>query len=320
MAEKPKKEHPIIKDRLHPRNRHRERYDFKELIANTPALAPYVTQNIYGDDSVDFFNPEAVLCLNKALLKHFYDIDNWAIPQGYLCPPIPGRADYIHHIAELLGTCNNGKAPRNINCLDIGVGANCVYPIIGTKEYDWNFVGSDIDPVSIASATKIVEANPRLNDKVSLRLQTKPRNIFFGIIADNERFDLSICNPPFHASAEDAAAGTLRKLSNLKQKKVKETARNFGGQNNELWCEGGEAAFINEMIYESEKFADTCLWFSTLVSKQNNLDKAYKQLERANSFEVRTVPMGQGSKSSRLIAWTFQNKATQQKWIKERWK
>ncbi|HQW01464.1 MAG TPA: RlmF-related methyltransferase, partial [Saprospiraceae bacterium] len=45
MKLQPKKEHPKEKSRLHPRNRHRERYDFKQLIAVCPELAPYVTLN-----------------------------------------------------------------------------------------------------------------------------------------------------------------------------------------------------------------------------------------------------------------------------------
>ena len=83
------------KSKLHPRNRHRERYDFKSLISTCPELAPFVARNRYNDDTIDFANPKAVLLLNKALLKHFYGIENWNIPPNYLCPPIPGRATPI---------------------------------------------------------------------------------------------------------------------------------------------------------------------------------------------------------------------------------
>ncbi|MBC7494605.1 MAG: RlmF-related methyltransferase, partial [Flavobacterium sp.] len=125
-----KKEHPKEKTRLHVRNKHRERYNLKALIESVPELAQYVSLNIYNDESIDFFNPEAVKALNKALLKHHYQIDHWNIPPNYLCPPIPGRADYIHYIADLLCGSNYGKIPKGnlVTCLDIGVGANCVYP------------------------------------------------------------------------------------------------------------------------------------------------------------------------------------------------
>ena len=316
-----KREHPKEKSRLHPRNKHRERYDFKQLIESCPDLAKYVTLNIYQDESVDFFNPEAVKMLNKALLKHHYGIENWDIPENYLCPPIPGRADYIHHIADLMGDFNNKKIPtgNKIKCLDIGVGANCVYPIIGNKEYDWSFVGSDIDSIAIESANKIIESNASLKGNIEIRLQHNPKNIFEGIIQKDEVFDLTICNPPFHASLEEARSGTIRKLKNLKHRKTPKPVLNFGGQNAELYCEGGEERFIGDMINQSEEFAKSCFWFSTLVSKQSHLKNIYMELEMAGAAVVKTIPMGQGNKASRIVAWTFMKKEQRENWVNTRW-
>src|SRR5258708_22168599 len=129
------------KENLHPRNSHRAGYDFKQLGKSSPDLKAFVYLNQYHDESIDFSNPDAVKALNKALLKYFYGVDHWDIPEGYLCPPIPGRADYIHYVADLLSENNNGTVPRGnkINVLDIGMGANCVYPLIGSSVYDWQF-------------------------------------------------------------------------------------------------------------------------------------------------------------------------------------
>ncbi len=320
-----KREHPKEKNSLHPRNKHRERYDFKLLTASCPELGKFVKLNDYNDESIDFFNPEAVKTLNKALLKHYYDIVYWDIPNNYLCPPIPGRADYIHHMADLLASNNSvsqgGKIPTgyNIKCLDIGVGANCVYPIIGNKEYGWSFIGADIDPIAIESARKIVELNPFLKGKIEFRLQHNPGDIFQGIIQKNELFDLTICNPPFHSSLAEAQSGTVRKLTNLKGKRITKPILNFGGQNNELWCEGGEERFVGDMIYQSKQFFASCLWFSTLVSKQSNLKSAYKALEDVKVEEIKTIPMSQGNKTSRIVAWTFFTKKQQNKWMGTRW-
>lgn len=309
MQEK-KKEHPKVKSKLHPRSKHRERYDFKELVACTPALADFIYVNKYGDKSVDFFNPLVVRTLNKALLKHHYGIDHWNIPENYLCPPIPGRADYIHHIADLLATYNNGEIPKgeNLTCLDIGVGASCVYPIIGNREYGWSFIGSDIDSVALESAQKIIDANPVLEGKIELRLQNHKQDLFHGILEDDERVDLVVCNPPFHASEAEAKSATLRKLSNLKQQKVRKATLNFGGKNTELWCKGGEKRFVKNMIYESRQFANSCFLFSTLVSKEANLESIYKVLKEVKPVDVKTIPMGQGNKISRIVAWTFIDK------------
>ena len=316
-----KKEHPTEKSKLHPRNKNRERYDFKQLITICPELAPFVKPNIYSDESIDFADPEAVKMLNKAILKHHYGI-SWDIPEGYLCPPIPGRADYIHHIADFLCRNNYGKIPMGskIKCLDIGVGASCIYPIIGNKEYGWSFIGADIDPVSIESANRIIAQNSGLEGAIECKLQTNPKDFFYGIIRKDELIDLSICNPPFHASAKDAQAGTLRKLNNLNPDKNTAPVLNFGGQNHELWCDGGEEKFVRNMILQSKKFAGSCFCFSTLISKESNLKSVYKTLEQAEVAGMETIPMGQGNKISRIVAWTFLSAGEQNTWKNSRWK
>jgi 23S rRNA (adenine1618-N6)-methyltransferase len=220
---------------------------------------------------------------------------------------VPGRADYIHYLADLLSENNRGEIPtgKKIKGLDIGTGANCIYPVIGVAAYGWSFVGTDIDTAAIDAAAKIVALNSVLKGKVDLRLQQNKNHIFSGILTENERFDFTICNPPFHASADEAQAGTIRKLRNLKRKNVKRATLNFGGQSNELWCEGGEVQFITNMIRESKQFRDSCLWFTTLVSKESNLTGFYKTLKSVGAAKVKTIPMGQGNKTSRLLAWSF---------------
>jgi 23S rRNA (adenine1618-N6)-methyltransferase len=303
-----KKEFPKEKQGLHPRNLHRERYDFGALLQSCPELTDFVIQNPYQDTSIDFFNPDAVKMLNRALLSHFYNIEWWDIPTGYLCPPVPGRADYIHHLADLVAIDINETIPigKQIRCLDIGVGANCIYPIIGNKAYGWSFVGSDIDPVAIENAQKIIRLNPSLKGVVEVRLQKTKSAIFNGILQPDEHFNLVICNPPFHTSAEEAKSGSQRKLSNLKGRKIKNPTLNFGGQNNELWCPGGEAQFARQMIAESKLFAGSCTWFSILIAKSEHLPAVYHAIKSAEASEIRTIHMAQGNKISRIVAWSFQ--------------
>nr|WP_314902039.1 23S rRNA (adenine(1618)-N(6))-methyltransferase RlmF [uncultured Deefgea sp.] len=289
---------------LHPRNRHRGRYDFPALIAACPELHAFVAVNQYGDESIDFANPAAVKTLNRALLAKFYGVKNWDVPAGYLCPPIPGRADYIHNLADLLDQSYRGKIPEVVRVLDIGCGANCVYPLIGAAEYEWEMVGSEVDAVALKNAQQIVEANPQLN--IELRLQKIPAAMFLGIVQDGEFFDLTLCNPPFHASLEEATAGSQRKWKNLgKAPKTAAPLLNFGGQGGELWCEGGEEAFIQRMISESRQIGKRCLWFTSLVSKASSLPLLYRTLEKAGALDVRTIDMSQGQKQSRVLAWTF---------------
>jgi len=298
----------IAKPTFHPRNRHQGRYDFPQLIKSSPELAQFVILNPYGKESIDFANPAAVKVFNRALLKALYGIAHWDIPPGYLCPPIPGRADYLHAVADLLGESHAGEIPRgaDVRVLDIGTGANCIYPLLGHSDYRWQFVGSDIDPVALASAKAIVQANG-LGKAISLRLQPNPKHILQGLLVTDERFELVMCNPPFHASLEDATRGSQRKWRALGKAdpKRKLPVLNFGGQNTELWCEGGEIRFVTQLIAESATVARQVRWFSTLVSKASNLPGIEAALRKAGVKQQRIVEMGQGQKISRFVAWSF---------------
>jgi 23S rRNA (adenine1618-N6)-methyltransferase len=317
----PKKSPPAEKSQLHPRSKHRSRYDFQGLIHSFPELGPFVKPNKFGDESIDFFDPKAVRSLNQAIMKHHYGVDVWKIPEKYLSPPIPGRADYLHYAADLLAHYHQGKIPRgnSIRCLDIGVGASCIYPIIGHMEFGWAFTGSDIDPAALKSSRQIVDQNPALKGNIDLRLQADPKHKLQGIIQKGERYELVFCNPPFHASPEEAQAAARRKLTNLKRKRIAKAILNFGGVSTELWCEGGEKQFILDLIAESAKFASSVFFFTSLVSKESNLKHIYKVLKEVRATEVVTMPMGQGNKISRAVAWTFLDPAKQKKWTAERW-
>lgn len=318
MSSKPPKKE---KTSLHPRNKNRERYDLSVLVVHTPGLKKYVRPNKYGNLSIDFSNPVAVKLLNKAILHEYYGITEWEFPNENLCPPIPGRADYIHYLAGVLADTNLGTTPLgdHITCLDVGVGASCIYPIIGVTEYAWRFIGSDIDLKSIASAQHIINSNEVLTNKVDLRLQKKPSHIFKGVIHKDDYIDITLCNPPFHASMEDAHKGSRRKIKNLTGKKVKKPKLNFAGVSNELVYDGGEYQFIENMIRDSTQFSKSCLWFSTLVSKASYLKGIYKSLKNAESVEYKTIPMGTSNKSSHIVAWTFLSKKEQKSWIEAKW-
>jgi len=307
---------------FHKRSKHNAPYHFGHLTVATPELIPFLIKNPKGDETINFHNPTAVKLLNKALLKHHYQIQDWDIPDGFLSPPIPGRADYIHHVADLLADNNDGNIPKGnkIKGLDIGVGANCIYPILGNRIYGWSFIGSDIDAVGIESAQKNIDQNSILKNKIELRLQSNVKSIFSGVLKSDEYIDLTVCNPPFHASAREARKGTERKLKNLKGEKNKTFTRNFGGQHNELWCEGGERKFIENMIDESVDFAKNCFWFTTLVSKESNLKPINSFLKKVKATTIKIIPMHHGNKVSRIVAWTFLTKKQQMAWRTIRWK
>ena len=278
---------------MHPKNRHHKPYNFEELQTALPELAAFVFTNQHQVTTIDFANPTAVIALNKALLKTHYGISKWELPTDYLCPPIPGRADYVHHIADLIDT----KKP--IKGLDIGVGANCIYPLLGASIYNWHMVGADIDETAIAYARKNAAAFP---DRIHIRQQPDNANLFKGIIQEDEYYDFSLCNPPFYTSAEAAHKANTQKNRNLN---TNSSTRNFAGQSKELWCNGGEALFIKRLIKQSLDFKRQVGWFTCLVSRKEHLSKIYKQLDKNNATH-QTIRMEHGHKKSRFIAWKFE--------------
>lgn len=324
-APPPKPKPAPAKPGLHPRNRDLAGYDFPALAATSPGLARYLVITPAGSTSVDFANPAAVKALNRALLMHHYGVHGWDIPAGYLCPPIPGRADYIHHVADLLASCNKKLIPTgpDVRVVDIGVGANCIYPLIGHGEYGWRFLGVEFDQPALANAQRIVAANPALTAHIELRHQPVQDNIFVGMLRSGESFDLSICNPPFHNSPGDVMDVAQRKWKNLGKHGNKKAASpprlNFGGQGTELWCEGGERAFLERMVAQSAGIPKRCLWFTSLVSKAENVAHVEAALKKVRPVAVRVIPMAQGQKQSRLIAWTFCGNGETERWRKARW-
>lgn len=306
---------------LHPRSKHRDHYDFNKLTEVNPKLKDFVAKNKFDDLSVDFFNAKAVLELNKSLLQLHYNLKEWSIPENFLCPPIPGRADYIHYAADLLSEENDLEIPKgnSINCMDIGTGASCIYPLIGNAEYSWNFVGTDINSTALKAAQNNVTTNNK-QAQIVLTLQKNKESIFEGLLKKTDRFDLCLCNPPFHSSAEEAAKSSMRKNSNLKNKRISNPALNFGGQSAELWCSGGDYGFIQKMVTESELYQNNFLWFTVLVSKGSNLRHFEKWLEEKKVSKTKIIEMKQGQKVSRLLCWTFLNSEQRNVWTKARWK
>ena len=306
-----KPNHSHTKAEMHPRNPHNQGYDFNQLAQLHAPLRACLAPNPVGKLTIDFSQPSAVKALNSALLKQYYQVMNWDIPAGFLCPAVPGRADYVHYIADLLAL----KPGVSANGLDIGTGANLIYPIVASQSYGWTMVGSDIEQASYNNAALIAQSNQNLNKLIDVRLQTNRNAIFAGIVKTGETFDFSMCNPPFHASAEDAMSGSRKKNRNLAKHSQKrrgkdstakhQSSLNFGGQHNELWCDGGELSFVSKMIHESIAFKDQVMWFTSLLSKKDNVAPLTKLAKSLGVTDCKTINMAQGAKASRFIAWRF---------------
>lgn len=299
-----------MKFSLHPRNRYQGYYHLSVLCQLVPALKKWIRTTPQGDATLDFSAPDAVRLLNQALLKEYYQL-NWRLDDGFLCPAVPGRADVIHHLADVLAADNQGKNPQSINVLDIGTGANCIYPLIGYAEYGWRFTGSDISIAALKSARSIIESNRGLSREIRIRRQGDSNKLFEQIIHASEYYHLTLCNPPFHASLAVATRGTVRKNRNLKIEN--ETTLNFAGQEHELCCLGGELGFVSRMISESARFSYQVGWFSCLISQQRNLPVLTQILLKHAVKQHRVIRLGQGNKQSRLLVWSYQSQVERSK-------
>lgn len=308
---------PNSKKGLHSRNRHRDRYDFDKLGTSVPELRKFISNNKFGDDTIDFSNSDAVKALNKALLKTFYRVNYWDIPPNYLCPPVPGRADYVHYIADLLSDNLDHRIPMGcqVHGLDIGVGANAIYPLIANAEYGWRMSGTDVNNLAINSANNIITKN-NLSACINVRLQPNTNKIFENVVLDSDKFDFTICNPPFHASEADRVESSSRKWRGLHKSNLSDK-KNFEGQSVELCFPGGEKAFIQNMITESadRSMRNKVMWFTTLVSKGENLPVIYQMLRgQVRASEQLCIEFEYGNKRSRVVAWTFLDAVARRNW------
>eukprot|EP00746_Dinoflagellata_sp_MGD_P003630 gnl/MRDRNA2_/MRDRNA2_107045_c0_seq1.p1 gnl/MRDRNA2_/MRDRNA2_107045_c0~~gnl/MRDRNA2_/MRDRNA2_107045_c0_seq1.p1 ORF type:complete len:346 (-),score=52.83 gnl/MRDRNA2_/MRDRNA2_107045_c0_seq1:83-1120(-) len=288
---------------MHPRNRHKEYLDYRDLAKRQPSLAPFVFMNKYGGASIDYTDERALRELTRSLLREFYGIGFWEIPDGYLCPPVPQRANYIHVMADLLEV--EGCAPRGpqVCGLDIGTGANCIYCLLGRHEYLWTFIASDIDPVAIKSAQTIIDQNG-LHGSIKLRRQEDSNKIFDGVLRSDEGIVFCICNPPFHESVAHARHSTQRKWRGLGRA---ESERNYQGSVTELCCDGGEVGFVTRLADESSEVAwrSTCLWFSAMVSRESSQEPVAERLRQVGAKACKIIPLISGSQTKWVMAWSF---------------
>lgn len=294
---------------MHKKNKHTDDYNFDQLATVYPNIVPFIYTNANNKKTIDFANPKAVKALNAALLKSHYDIDFWEFPDHFLCPPIPGRVDYIHHISDLL---ERSKLTNNITVMDIGSGANCIYPLLGTAVYDWDFIAVESNDDALKHAQHIIDKN-NLKDKIKLKKQDDVAHVLNGVLNKTDQVTVTMCNPPFFKNEEDALKATTSKLKGL-GKPTDQMIRNFAGQAHELWYKGGEKAFLHNYLYESSLLKTQSFWYTSLVSNKDNVKTIHQSLKKLGATAVLTIGMNIGNKKSRIVAWTFLDEEQQQNW------
>lgn len=304
-----------VRSALNKQNRHRVGYDFDILSQRLPELKSKIISKADGMKTIDFSDEISVELLNKALLIEHYGITEWNLPEGYLCPGVPGRVDYLLYLGQLAG--KSIPKGQNITLLDIGTGASCIYPLLATKMFDWSVVASDIDGTAVNSAIKNVENN-KLSHRIEIRKQENLKSYFCGIIKKEELYDFTICNPPFYKSEKEANSANRRKNKNLDTHA--HAKLNFSGKPHELWVRGGELAFVQSMINESKQFSRQVFWFSSLISNKANLNTLVSICKKILVSDYKVIEMQHGKKKIHAIAWTFLDSKMQKLWSDARWR
>ena len=299
---------------MHPRNRYLNNPpDFHKLAEKYPPLARFLSRK--EENSFNAQDPEAMSTLINALFVVDFDIPEWqGVPEGYLLPSITRSLNYLHFLEDLLVESKNlsdyftteseeashtDKKPRLetqvdenklIYVLDVGVGASCVFPLLGCSLHEnWKFVGLDIDEKAISMA-KI--NSKKFQDRIEIRKAitgelSRPKIV--DNIKLNEKFHCLMCNPPFFSFEEK-----------------NDNPRSFGGTSLERWCEGGEVAFVSSLIEESKNCQTNILWFTSMLGKKESIRPLLKKLNwETTCTTIRTFRLDQGNKNRWVIAWSF---------------
>jgi len=272
-----------------------------------------------------------VVALNAALLKVEFGLEGVVedLPSGYLVPPVPSRADYVRAVAKLVAVPGaaadrRGAVPRGPQVLgvDIGTGASVIFPLLGRAAYGWSWVATETDDVALTSARQIVERNFGSAQSAIEFVDARPqapdseRSIFTpAVVAACAARPVAfvMCNPPFYASEFEAAAKALQRRKFYLNKRAIATAEDdapFGGAAHELWCAGGESAFIETMLHESRAWflasGGAPIWFTSLISKKKRLTSLEAIARDAVGVaEIRFIEFATNSKLAHVLAWTF---------------
>ena len=288
-------------------------YDFTALAEAHPELSHYVV-NARGYETIDFGNPSAVRALNIALLKKDYMLSYYDLPEENLIPAVPGRWQYIKELAQLFVQSGASKRAK-MHILDIGTGANVIYPLLAHQRLGWTAVGSDISEVSLTHAQQILDRNGIPKTAVELVHQANPQHILRGVIDDMDYVDAVVFNPPFYDTAESQDANVHKA-----QKLGTEAVRNFGGKEHEIACDGGELRILKDYITESKTYANKAYWYTCLVSQGVNLKPLTKMLKALPQMTHGTMAIDTTNKKARVLFWSFLSPKQSQAWSTYRWR
>ncbi|KAI7869094.1 uncharacterized protein EV154DRAFT_432044 [Mucor mucedo] len=266
---------------MHPRSVFNKEPDFNRLAEKYESFEKFVKVGNNKRAYIDFKDPEA------------FDIDI-DFPLDSLCPAVPNRLNYILWLQDLIDdTLTDAK---DIIGIDIGVGASCIYPLLGcATDLNWRFLGTDIDLRSIDYAKENVKRN-HLEDRITIQHTADPSKIF--LLEDTVPvYTFSMCNPPFYSSQEELDEG-------LDNKELEPSAV-CNGSNGEMITEGGEYGFISRMIEESLILQKRVIWYTSMMGLKRTIRPLVRLLKESGISNYVVTNFTQGNTTRWAIAWSF---------------
>ncbi len=280
-------------DRMHPRNPYRGKDpNHEELARQYPELKQYLRPAMRKGDRPALAlttNPAAAIAYNGALLKRDFGIQ-WTIPVGRLCPPIASRINYILWLQDLIKLNRpTGGGVERVLGIDIGTGANVIYPLLGTAmDSKWNFIATDVDETALSLAKKNLDANPQLQERIKLTRVTSDARVQAALPPGDSSVDFCMCNPPFFESALDV--------------RVRPDGRTAGTRS-ELVCQGGELGFVSGIVRESATLRGKVRWYTSMFGKKASVKAILKLLRESGFTNIVTTEFLQGRTTRWGIAW-----------------
>jgi len=274
--------------------------DFSILINIFQELKKYIKEKKEKDEinefTFDWSNNNLSLLMTKCILNYYFDIKYYSIPNNFLIPPVPSRLNYLNTINTLLtsyNALNNNNKQNNVIGIDIGTGANLIYPLLGYSLYKWIFICSEINNDAYENAKTII-TNNKLEENIKLIKQKYKNLIFVGIINKEEKYFFTMCNPPYYDYEEEIK----------KEDKNRDCQYNF----DEIYYKNGEIGFFDEYFEESICYKKNVFLFTILIGKKTNVQIILDKISNDKNIKFYDMKRIQTGNNMRyIIYWSFFN-------------
>ncbi|XP_007177525.1 RNA N6-adenosine-methyltransferase METTL16 isoform X2 [Balaenoptera acutorostrata] len=256
---------------MHARNRYKDKPpDFAYLASKYPDFQQHVQINLNGRVSLNFKDPEAVRALTCTLLREDFGL-SIDIPLERLIPTVPLRLNYIHWVEDLIGHQDSDKSTLRRG-IDIGTGASCIYPLLGTTLNGWYFLATEVDDMCFNYAKKNVEQN-NLSDLIKV-VKVPQKTLLMDALKEESEiiYDFCMCNPPFFANQLEAKG-----VNSRNPRRPPPSSVNTGGIT-EIMAEGGELEFVKRIIHDSLQLQKRLRWYSCMLGKKCSLAPLKEEL------------------------------------------